>query len=237
MRSDKYTVTLDDDPSVSKLIAAFTQLESHPFSSGEELVAKALHMQPLALFVDVHLAGSGLGLEFLPKLRAQWPSAAIIVVTADHGPELVGKALAAGANDFLRKPIVKEELLARLKARLFEMNLRIASDFVEVGLGRFNLRKRYLEGPAGLIYLSPLQSELLRVLLERQGILVEKPSLKKAIWGKIAVTDNALDRRLSELRRILGDSGVEMHLVTEYGKGVCLQSRFPVRTPSRLRSA
>jgi DNA-binding response OmpR family regulator len=189
---------------------------------------QAANYEPLAIFVDVHLDGKGMGLDFIPKIRSSWPYAAILVVTSDTEPELVGKALAAGANDFVRKPIQKAELLARLKSRLCEMSLRSAGEFVEFGSGRFNVRKRFLEGPAGTVYLSPLQAELMQVLLESEGILVPKEAVKKAIWGKIAVSDNALDRRLSEMRKILKDSGVDMQIVSEYGKGISLQYRGPL---------
>jgi DNA-binding response OmpR family regulator len=237
VKKQKYSITLDGDPGVSGLISGFTQLESLAFSCGDELMINAHDLDPIAVFVDLHLGGRSRGLELLPQIRACWPVAAVLVVTSDQDPELVGHALAAGANDFLRKPIVREELLARLKARLIEMGLRHSGDFLDAGLGRFNVRRRFLEGPGGTIYLSPLQSELLRLLLESGGTLVPKESVKREIWGKLAVTDNALDRRLSELRRILKDSGTEMQLVTEYGKGISLQSRVASRSAVRLRTA
>lgn len=228
LRKDKYTVTLDDDPSVSLMISGFTQLESRSYVSGESLIQQASSLNPLAVFVDVHLDGRDVGLDFIPKIRAHWPSAAILVITADDEPELVGRALAAGANDFVRKPIQKPELLARLKARLCEMSLKSSSEFMEIGCGRFNARKRYLEGPGGTIYLSPLQAELLQVLISSEGQLMPKEGVKKAIWGKIAVSDNALDRRLSEMRKILKDSACDMQIISEYGKGISLQYRGPL---------
>lgn len=228
LHKDKYTITLDDDPSVAVLISGFTQLDSRSFSSGEALMQAAPSLSPLAVFVDVHLEGKDVGLNFIPKIRANWPFAAILVITSDSEPELVGRALAAGANDFVRKPIQKPELLARLKARLCEMSLKSSSEFVEMGCGRFNVRKRYLEGPGGTIYLSPLQAELLQALIESEGLLAPKDAIKKAIWGKIAVSDNALDRRLSEMRKILKDSACDMQIVSEYGKGISLQYRGPV---------
>ncbi len=235
LHEDKYTITLDDDPTVAQLIAGFTQLHSHSFANAEEMLAKAASLSPLAVFVDVHLKNQGLGLDHIPKIRSVWPQAAILVITADTEPDLVGRALAAGANDFVLKPIAKPELLARLKARLCEMTVRNSSEFIELGSGRFNVRKRYIEAGGNTVYLSPLQAELLQVLLESEGVLVPKDVVKKAIWGKIAVSDNALDRRLSEMRKILRESACDMQIVSEYGKGISLQYRgavMPRRIPA-----
>ncbi len=232
VKKEKYTITLDDDPAVPKLIAGFTQLNSLGFQAAEELFKRSTELDPIAVFVDVHLAGTGMGIEYIPQLRVTWPHAAVLVVTADSEPELVGRALTLGANDFLRKPFNRAELVGRLKARLCEMSLRFSVDSIDLGGGRFNIRKRFIEGPAGTVYLSPLQGELLRILLDSEGQLIPKEVVKKAIWGKISVTDNALDRRLSELRRILRDSGAEMRLISEYGRGISLQRHQPVRQDS-----
>ncbi len=231
-KKEKYTITLDDDPAVPKLIAGFTQLNSVAFHDAEELFKQSAELDPIAIFVDVHLAGTGMGIEYIPQLRVSWPHAAILVVTADPEPDLVGRALTLGANDFLRKPFSRAELVGRLKARLCEMSLRFSADSIDLGRGRFNIRKRLIEGPAETVYLSPLQGELLRILLDSEGQLIPKEIVKKAIWGKISVTDNALDRRLSELRRILRDSGVDMRLISEYGRGISLQRQHSVHPES-----
>lgn len=227
-QESKYTVTLADDPSVAVLTSALTLLDSRFFSSTDALLQAAPSLSPVAVFVDIHPGNTYAGLDFIPKLRASWPFSAILVMTVLPDPELVGRALAVGANDFVSKPLAQLELRERLQARLCEMSLKSRSEFIEMGCGRFNARKRYLEGPGGTIYLSPLQAELLQVLVEKEGLLVTKSALKKAIWGKITVSDNALDRRLSEMRKILKDAACEMHIVSEYGKGISLQHCGPV---------
>lgn len=224
MKSGKYTVSLDADAAVALHLGRLTELQCRAFTNPEALFADAARLSPIAIFTDVHVMAKGDGIGCLPKLRAQWPSAAILVVTAEPDPEWVGVALARGAHDYVRKPVVAEELLARLKARLCEVKVRQSGECLEVGGGLLYWRNRYLDGPSGRTYLSPLQTELLRVLVESQGMTLDKNVIKMRVWGKIAVSDNALDRRLSELRRILGDSGLAMQIVSEYGKGVALRN-------------
>ena len=228
MTQEKYTITLDRDQAVGQLIAHCTRIDSIVLRSSKELMERNLRFPPLAVFVDYHLEGEGRGVAWIPRIRARWPHAAILVLIANTAAEEVGKALAAGAMDFLSKPLVQPELAARVQARIFEMSLRSAGEFQAFGNGRFSLRKRLLEGPLGVVYLSPLQADLMQFMLQSDGMLVAKDAVKKAIWGQIVVSDNALDRRLSEMRKILKDSGVSMQLVSEYGKGIALQPTGPL---------
>lgn len=53
-------------------------------------------------------------------------------MTADQSEDLIGKALALGANDFIKKPLAKGELVARLNARVLEMSLKRTKETLTV---------------------------------------------------------------------------------------------------------
>ncbi|RYZ71105.1 MAG: response regulator, partial [Proteobacteria bacterium] len=129
----RYTITLDDDASISRIIAQVTGIPSHGFATGESLMKKAGSMDPVAVFVDVHLEGNANGLDMIPELRKIYPFVPIIVQTSDPKDDLIGQALAIGANDFIRKPINPIELTGRLHARIQEMSARKKIDVMTIG--------------------------------------------------------------------------------------------------------
>lgn len=220
-----YVIVLDDDAMICKIIEKFSGFKALPFTSCEKLLARAASFAPAAAFIDIHLGVDDNGLDIIPKLRQIWPLTPIIVQTSDPQPDLVGQALAAGANDFIRKPLSQEELVGRMQARISEMRERAGSTLQRVGDLTFNYKLRYLEKNGRKAYVSPIESELLQSLASAQGTVVGRDILKRKLWGDVKVSDNALDRRISELRKSLKDLTPNLRIRSIYGTGVILEKK------------
>jgi DNA-binding winged helix-turn-helix (wHTH) protein len=68
-------------------------------------------------------------------------------------------------------------------------------------------RREYrLRRDALVVELPPKALDLLLHLLDRPGVLFTKEELFQTIWPDVAVTDNALNQVISEIRHALGDS-------------------------------
>ncbi len=82
-------------------------------------------------------------------------------------------------------------------------------------------RQRLLAAPSGEpMHVPPKVLETLIYLVERRGELVEKEALMQAIWPRVVVEDNNLDRNISTLRRVLGEkAGENRFIVTVPGRG------------------
>ena len=82
-------------------------------------------------------------------------------------------------------------------------------------------RRRLLAAPSGEpIKVSPRVLETLIYLVERHGELVEKDVLMEAIWPRVVVEENNLDRNISTLRRVLGErAGENRFIATVPGRG------------------
>lgn len=220
-----YLITLDDDPMISKLVEKLTGMTSLPFTSGEKLLARAESYNPVAAIIDVHLNIHERGIDVLPQLREMWPFIPLIVATTDGNSKLIGEALAAGANDFIRKPLDRDELNGRLQARISEMRQKVEQNLLTIGNVLFNYKMRYLEGEGQKIYVSPMESELLHSLVEAKGMVVSREVLKRKLWGDLSISDNALDRRISELRKSMKGVGAQFQICSIYGTGVTLTKR------------
>lgn len=222
--AEKYTITLDDDTLVARIIEKATGIKSIAFSSAQKLVNEAQRYHPLAAFIDIHLDGGESGLQILPNLRTFWPYTPLLVITKDPTDEAVEKALDSGADDFIQKPLRPKELIARLRTRMDDLEKRQAKTTFHFGDIAIDTANRLLRGPKGKAYLSPTEAHLLVCLIQSKGTVVPKEKLKRVGWKKLAVGANALDRKLFELRRALADVSATVRMRSVYGAGVALRN-------------
>ncbi len=231
--SSSYTLTLDDDPVIAELLQQILGVRTVAFESITSLKKSDSDLNPIGIFVDIHLANGECGLEVLPTLRARWPLSPIIVMTSDPDESIVGQALAMGANDFILKPIRPGELKARYSARQLEMELRSHQTQLNFGDLSLNIQYKSLSGPKGECFLSPREVDILCFLIRTKGALVDKNTLKGRIWGNISVGDNALDRKLFDVRRSIHSVSDGVKLRSIYRHGIELVSK-PISSDSRI---
>ena len=219
----EYIAVLDDDPLVHLVLNRITNIKTIPFSTSEDLRKNTDKFIPLALFVDVFLEAGSSGLEVIPSFRCLWPYVPIIVITAEDDDALIGRALAAGANDFIKKPLIDAEIKGRLAARVAQLNLSRKAAELPLGDIVFNSSFGQIEKNKKKIQIGNLEANLLQFLLENCGLIIKKEELKKKLWGEVSVSDNTLEKKTSNLRKILAelDSNLSIHSV--YGQGICLR--------------
>lgn len=219
---DRYTITLDDDSAIARIISQVTGIPSHSFTDGDSLLKKASSLSPVAVFVDVHLDADHCGLDLIPELRKIWPFIPIIVATGDPKDDLIGQALAIGANDFIRKPINPAELTGRLHARMLEMSNRKKIDVMVIGDIEFSPSLSSVSKNGKVAYLPKLETQLLTILIEQRELIASREELKQRLWGRIAVSENTLDRKISDIRKALNEIGSLCVVQSHYRKGISL---------------
>lgn len=125
---NRTVLIVDDDPLALRL------LEKHLGSAGYNVIAAdeaqgALALldehEPPVLITDWMMPGMS-GLELCRQIRTSRPLdfVYIIVLTAHGDKECLLQAFEAGADDFLAKPFLREELLARLTAAIRMIQLK-----------------------------------------------------------------------------------------------------------------
>lgn len=220
-----YVVVLDDDKLVAKVLEDMLSLKAFCFERASQLLEAKSELDPFGVFVDIYLNKHECGLDFVPELRRAWPLAPIIVITGDDDEELVSHALAAGAHDFLIKPLRPTDVMARLMARRNELLAR--SEARQVGFGDIVLDSQYrtLTGPKGQLYVSGRELEILVFLARMDGNPVERNVIRRQVWGNLHVSSNALDRKLFEVRKAIRETSDKLEVKSIYGKGVALQAK------------
>lgn len=122
MKDKPVILVVDDQPQNNELLEAYLAPQGYEIvkaASGAEALEKLAHNPIDLILLDIMMPRMS-GLEVLEKLRADEKTKAIpvVMVTALKETEDKVKALEAGCDDFISKPVDKVELLARVKSIL-----------------------------------------------------------------------------------------------------------------------
>lgn len=127
-----------------------------------------------------------------------------------HGFSLKG-------NDYIPKPFYPEELIARISERFESMT---ASQDVEYRLGdtlfRPNLSSLTFNGETHA--LSVRQTEILQMLAENVGRIVERDAILNQVWGDASYANSlALNVQITYIRRLLTDPRLSITSIKKKG--------------------
>ncbi|MGD8926335.1 MAG: response regulator, partial [Thioalkalispiraceae bacterium] len=128
------------------------------------------------LLLDLNLPGKT-GLEILKKMRNQDNATPVLILTARDSVEDRVKGLDMGADDYLSKPFDLDELLARVRALLRRSKGR-TTPTLRHGTLELNPVEHTVSVSNELIDLSPVEFNLLQVLLENRGRVFPRTKLE-----------------------------------------------------------
>ena len=177
---------------------------------------------------DLVLVGTPLpdatGLELCRRLREGEPGRSwnrdvpvILLGQPDAAALDRARALDRGCDDYVPKPFVYDELLARIRALL----RRVApSDVIQAGdvvVDRGTRRVTVLGRP---VVLSAKEFDLLAMLAQQPHRVFTKDELLRDVWGyRAQARTRTLDSHASRLRRKLGDVGGGPYVLNVWGVG------------------
>jgi CheY-like chemotaxis protein len=115
--SDMHVLVVDDEPSFREVLCRMLESahDVREAGSGLDALRMMAEERPAVVLLDLYLPGLG-GMQVLRQMQ-QDPSLAdvpVIVISGMDDVETKVSALEAGANDYMVKPVVREELLARI---------------------------------------------------------------------------------------------------------------------------
>jgi DNA-binding response OmpR family regulator len=221
----RYTITLDDDPSVHALVAAATGIESKWFASCEELDRSQL-LDPAAVFLDVKLSVEATeNGQLIPKLKDNWPLSPIILTAPQLHSEMLTEAMALGADDFIMKPLAVIDLQQRFQVRKAALEKRAARETIMIADMTIDTLQRSVVTQRGQKFLSPTEVKLLSELAKARGNVVPRELLKNRCWPQMRVSDNALNRKLYEIRRRIKPLSDAVNIRTIYGVGFVMEEK------------
>jgi len=151
----------------------------------------------------------------------------IIFLTAKSMTEDKVTGFKAGADDYITKPFGKEELLLRIQAILKRAGTHTGDSTVSsftIGSYLFDFGNFHLSTDGFEKTLTKKEAEILKLLTEQQGKVIERELLTNMIWGD----DNyfvgrSLDVFISKLRKYLSLDG-RVKITNIHGVGFMLEA-------------
>lgn len=164
------------------------------------------------------------GVELLREWRQQGDATPVLMLTGKSGVSDRVSGLDTGADDYLTKPFVFEELLARVRSLLRRREKPLQSD---LSAGDVEMdRAAHVVCVAGRpIELSPKEFALLEYFLHHKDEVVTRSDLSEHVWDdSFDSFSNVIDVTVHRLRKKI-DGGKEARLLhTVKGVGYILRS-------------
>jgi DNA-binding response OmpR family regulator len=225
---------VEDDVRIRRALALALRDEDCVVSeagSGEEALKAMASRAPDVVLLDLMLPGMD-GLEVCGRLRAT-SDIPIIIVSARSDTRDVVAGLEAGADDYVSKPLVARELVARIRAlvrrRLPGQRSLDTHDVVRAGSLTIDLGQRTVTREGTSIHLTRTEFRLLTELVEAGGRVVTREELLARVWGYDYYGDTRLlDVHVRRLRlKVEADADRPAAVLTVRGAGYRWGDRPP----------
>jgi len=212
----------EDDPAVRKAVQRVLELENYEVTAVNDGQAalEALSKSRFDLAVlDVMMPFAD-GLTVCREARHRGVLTPILLLTArvEVGDRVAG--LDAGADDYLVKPFVIDELLARCRALLRRSAPSASTSVLRVSDLTLNSLSREVKRGDRELVLTKTEFDLLELLMQRPSTVITREQIYEAIWGyDFETSSKSLDVYIGYLRRKTEENGESRVVFTVRGVG------------------
>jgi two-component system, OmpR family, alkaline phosphatase synthesis response regulator PhoP len=199
---------VEDEESLREALALNLELEGYEVvavENGHEALA-AYRGQSLDLIVlDLMLPGMS-GMEICAAIRLENPDLPILMLTARDSPDDRVKGLKMGADDYLTKPFVLEELLLRvanlLKRSRPDKQSSSDTERYSFGANEIDFQAYQATTPQGIISLTKKECALLRLFIDRPDEVISRQQILQIVWGyDIFPSTRTMDNFILQFRK------------------------------------
>jgi DNA-binding response OmpR family regulator len=202
----KVILIVEDEPSISRVLAAYLRKAEYSCeicADGSQAIKQFNAIQPDLVLLDVMLPGLD-GWGVLAEIRRK-SACPVIMLTAREDVQDRLSGLNNGADDYITKPFIPDEVVARVNAVL----RRPVQSFVDSGLKYFGslkidfkAREVFLNGAS--LSITPKDIALLLFLAEHPNQLFHREQLIEKVWGMdYEGSDRAVDLAIKRLRKVM----------------------------------
>jgi DNA-binding response OmpR family regulator len=196
----------EDEPRIAAFLSKGLRANGHTptvAEDGVEALVRARSGEFDLLLLDLGLPRKD-GLTVLRELRRGGDRTPVIILTARDGVADTVVGLEGGADDYVTKPFIFEELLARVGARLRDDRTGV-EPILRVGGVALDIRSRRATVEGREIELTAREFTLLETFLRHPGQVLSREQLLSHVWGyAYDPGSNVVDVYVGYLRKKLG---------------------------------
>jgi two-component system KDP operon response regulator KdpE len=177
-------LVIDDEVEIRRLLKVGLTAHGYDFleaANGKDGLVQAATLRPDIVILDMGLPDLE-GLSVVSQIR-EWSQVPIIILSVRGQEQDKVKALDLGADDYLTKPFSMSELMARIRVALRHQGNIKDQPVIQVGELYADLSRRLVKVAGNEVHLTPIEYDLLKILLTNAGKVVTHGYLLASIWG------------------------------------------------------
>ncbi len=229
-------LVVEDAPEIllilENVLQGYDYLFATSLKQAQDLLART---QFSLVLLDVELP-DGNAFDFMATAGDKFRGAQVIFLTGRGDLASKASAFSLGADDYIVKPFDANELKLRIDAKLRKFAATANQQSI-MRLGRLvcNLQEqRLFKNDTGqMIDLTFLEFRIFRLLAGTQNKIFSRAEILDRVWGhSISVTDRVVDVHISNLRKKLAGTGVNIEAVI--GTGYRLEVDSSLQPPNNM---
>ena len=212
----------DDQPDIVNALKIYLKPEGYELltaTNGAEAVEQAKNADLILMDIMMPVMD---GIAATDKIR-EFSNVPIILLTAKSETEDVVLGLNVGADDYITKPFVPVEVLARVRSQLrrYGMQTTKAADTLSVGGLMLADREKTVTVDGDPVSLTPMEYGILKLLMENPGKVYSSKEIYRIVWQEEPMgNEGAVSVHIRHLReKIEIDPGNPRYIKVVWGQG------------------
>jgi two-component system, OmpR family, response regulator CpxR len=199
---------VDDDPDIREMLSEYLATEGYSVDStgsGTDAMERSACGGYALIILDIMLPEIN-GLDVLQSIRARSRTPVLMLTARGEAVDRV-VGLRLGADDYVAKPFLPQELAARVQAilRRANPNSEEPPSALELGDVFLDIKSRSVKVQGQLVELTSVEFDLLYAFLSKAGQVINREALQRQVLGReYSPFDRSIDTHVSNLRRKLG---------------------------------
>lgn len=229
---NKRIMVVDDDKNICQLLELYLTNEGYDLCfayDGSSALDKFRECNPSIILLDIMLPVIN-GWEVCKIIR-KTSNIPIIMITSRDLLEDKVQGFELGADDYIVKPFEPKEVVARVKAKLKNINniIKVTSpeaekNVIKSGNLTVDMNKYEVKSDIGSIELKPKEIQLLHFLLQNKNIVFSREQLLEKVWDYSFMGDTrTVDVHIKRLREKLEEKDASVSIKTIWGVGYKLE--------------
>jgi DNA-binding response OmpR family regulator len=215
---------LEDDLEQAKMVITWFEefgYQYEHFSQAQTLLKRLKDKDFDIALLDWELPEMS-GLEAVKLIRTKYhQNLPILFCSMRDNESDVVQALELGADDYMRKPLLRIELKARLNALLRRSNGSQPNNLIEHGPYRFDLQNKIAFVDGRPVEMTDKDFEVASCLFDNMGRILSRSFLLETVWGISSdLNTRTVDVHVSRVRKALGispESGFRVKTIYQHG--------------------